>query len=103
MIHKKFPEFFPLGEFDLVLPNKSSMKVRACQAGRKALMSNPNSDLGYYFLRILLNLEEGVLVTYSHLREVGMDSIRLSKCNEGLMELAPEGLGSYKKFYLKSL
>ena len=44
-------------------------------------MSNPNKDLGKWLLRDILKIEEGVLVTYEMLLEIGIDAIIFEKTN----------------------
>lgn len=55
--------------------------MKVCQDGGKALMSNPNKDLGKWLLRDILKIEEGVLVTYEMLLEIGIDAIIFEKTN----------------------
>ena len=59
-IHRKFPNFFPPRDvpFELILPNREKLSAKVCQQNNKALMSNPNSALGKWLLRDVLNLNE---------------------------------------------
>lgn len=67
--------------FDVKLPNGKTLSMKVCQDGGKALMSNPNKDLGKWLLREILKIEEGVLVTYEMLLEIGIDAIIFEKTN----------------------
>ena len=80
-IHRTYPGFFPDRDtpFTLILPNGSSLLAKVCQDGGKALMSNPNQDLGKWILRDVLQLKEGELVTMDTLNKYGMDSILIRK------------------------
>ena len=75
--------FFPdrNTSFDVKLPNGKTLSMKVCQDGGKALMSNPNKDLGKWLLREILKIEEGVLVTYEMLLEIGIDAIIFEKTN----------------------
>lgn len=100
-IHKKFPEFFPLKDevFSLKLPNGSELKAKLCQAGKKALMSNPNSDLGKWLLREVMNLKDGELLTYEMLRNIGIDSAEVYKVNEREYKIDFRPMGTYDEFF----
>lgn len=76
-IHHLYPDFFPRRDepFELQLPDGKKISAKICQAGGKALMSNPNSDLGEWLLRKILKKEEGKLVTKLDLDTFGFDSI----------------------------
>ena len=80
-IHKKYPNFFPDRDtpFELILPNGNSLSAKICQANGKALMSNPNSDLGEWILRKVLRKKPGELVTANDLTKYGIDSVRIEK------------------------
>lgn len=67
--------------FDVKLPNGQTLSMKVCQDGGKALMSNPNKDLGKWLLREILKIDEGVLVTYEMLLEIGIDAIIFEKTN----------------------
>lgn len=80
-INSIFPNFFPSKDdlFTLHLPNGKSLSAKPCQQNRKALMSNPNSDLGKWILRDVLQLKEGSLVTMDLLNRMGFDSVIVYK------------------------
>ncbi|MEI7749455.1 MAG: NgoFVII family restriction endonuclease [Candidatus Moraniibacteriota bacterium] len=99
-IHDKFPGFFPPRDipFILLLPNGSEMSAKVCQDGSKALMSNPNSALGNWLLRDVLNLKERELLTYDKLRRIGLDSVVLYKNEEGKYDIDFTKIGSFERF-----
>ncbi|MBR5214717.1 MAG: NgoFVII family restriction endonuclease [Bacteroidales bacterium] len=76
-IHQLYPDFFPPKDqpFELQLPDGKKLSAKICQANGKALMSNPNSDLGEWLLRKILKKKEGSLVTKFDLDTFGFDSI----------------------------
>ena len=67
--------------FNVKLPNGRIISMKVCQDGGKALMSNPNKDLGKWLLRDILKIDYGVLVTYEMLLEIGIDAIIFEKTN----------------------
>ncbi len=99
-IHRKFPDFFPPREesFELFLPDGAALSAKICQEGGKALMSNPNSALGEWLLRKVLNLKEGELLTYSWLEELGIDSVVVRKRTDGSYSIDFAEIGSYDLF-----
>jgi hypothetical protein len=99
-IHKKFPNFFPKKEmpFTLYLPDGKKMSAKVCQEGSKALMSNPNSALGEWILRDVLNLKVNELLTYQRLLLVGLDSVTLYKINHLEYKIDFARTGSYEAF-----
>lgn len=81
IFHKEHPDFFPDREtpFDVVLPNGKILNMKICQDNGKALMSNPNKALGEWILREVLSLKEGEILTYQKLKELGIDSLLITK------------------------
>lgn len=84
--------------FDVKLPNGSVLSMRVAQQGGKALMSNPNSALGKWILRDVLDLKPGNLVTKGQLDIIGIDSIKLSKMENNMYRLDFLKSGSYEDF-----
>lgn len=80
-IRRKYPDFFPDRDtlFILELPNGDHLQAKVCQDDGKALMSNPNSALGEWLLRKVLNKKAGELVTMSDLLRIGIDSVIVTK------------------------
>ncbi|RIY32700.1 hypothetical protein CKF54_04400 [Psittacicella hinzii] len=104
-IHKKKKGFFTYksqdfktDSFDVKLPSGKVISMRIVQQGGKALMSNPNSYLGEWILRKILDIPRGVIVTKSDLNEIGIDSVILYKHDEFNYSLDFLPLGSYEKF-----
>lgn len=93
-IHKNFPDFFPSREesFLLHLPNGSVLSAKICQDGGKALMSNPNKDLGEWILRTVLKKRPMELVSITDLDRLGFDSV----CIENLHSTDENGVKEYK-------
>lgn len=81
LIHKLKPTFFPNRDqvFNLHLPDGTLLQAKVCQEGNKALMSNPNKDLGKWILRKVLKLPEGELLTMEKLNIAGFDSMIVYK------------------------
>lgn len=111
-IHDKFKGFFEYsrvrkfrGEsakhspsFIVKLPDNTEMKCKVAQQGGKALMSAPNSALGQWILRDVLELKEGQLLTYEKLEDIGIDSVKLTKLSTDSYELDFVETGSYEEF-----
>lgn len=104
-IHKSKKSFFTYNTidnktapFNVKLPNGNILSMKVAQQNGKALMSNPNSALGKWILRDILQLEQGTLVTKEHLDIIGIDSVKLSKFKDGSYSLDFLKSGSYDKF-----
>lgn len=98
-IHHKFPGFLPRRSvpFGLHLPNGKVLNVSVCQEGEKALMSNPNSDLGQWIFTQVLLMPNRRLVTYQDLKTVRIDSVKITE-KHGEYYIEPSPLLSYEKF-----
>ncbi|MCU0479834.1 MAG: NgoFVII family restriction endonuclease [Anaerolineae bacterium] len=98
--HQLNPNFLPPRDksFTLHLPNGQITHAKVCQDNSKALMSNPNSILGEWLLRSVLNLENRQLLTYDRLLRLGIDSVVIKKLNdlEYTIDFAP--IGAYDEF-----
>lgn len=99
-IHTSFPDFFPERDvtFTLQLPDNKELSTKVCQEGRKALMSNPNKDLGKWLLRQVFNLEERELLTYQQLIDLDIDSVRVTKHSDDYYQIDFCQLGTYDDF-----
>ena len=99
-IHKEYADFFPPRDtpFELRLPNKKSLKVKLCQDGSKALMSDPNKALGEWLLRDVMALDEGELLTVNRLDEIGLDSVVIYKIDDSTFEIDFTKTGSFDNF-----
>jgi hypothetical protein len=110
IIHDKFSGFFPNRDekFKVKLPNGKIISTKVCQENNKALMSDPNTDLCDWLYRIIdLNDEalhkrflERRPYTYSDLRLVGKDSVKVTKVKNQTYDYKIESmdLGSYDDF-----
>lgn len=99
-IHRNFPEFFPDRDqpFQLRLPDKSLLSAKVCQENSKALMSNPNSALGEWLLRQVMNLGDRELLSYEILERLNIDSVIVYKHSEKHYSIDFCSLGSYDEF-----
>lgn len=100
-INVEFDGFFPTRDtsFLVNLPNGKVLSMKVCQDGNKAIMSNPNKDLGNWILRDVLKLEPDVVVTYETLEAIGIDSVEFEKLgNEYVYNLNFCSLGSFERF-----
>lgn len=103
-IHRKFPNFFPPRDqvFELALPDRATMNAKVCQDNSKALMSNPNSALGNWLLRDVLNLQERELLTYDKLQAIGLDTVVIYKTDNETYDIDFTRIGSYEKFLVEN-
>jgi len=99
-VHKYSSNFFPKRDkpFNLHLPNRDVLNVKVCQDGSKALMSNPNKELGKWLLRDILGLKEEEILTYRRLELIGIDSIRLDKIDSENFRINFVSLGSFEEY-----
>lgn len=99
-IHRKFPSFFPPRDqaFELTLPDRKVLSAKVCQDNSKALMSNPNSALGQWLLRDVLNLQEREQLTYDKLQAIGLDTAVIYKVDDETYDIDFTRIGSYEKF-----
>lgn len=104
-IHGAKPGFFvyntedrKTAPFDVTLPSGKILSMKVAQQGGKALMSNPNSAVGQWLLRDVLDLPELKPVTRFLLDSVAVDSVKLSKLADGSYALDVLKPGSYEAF-----
>ncbi|MGL5123701.1 MAG: hypothetical protein ACRC6K_06055 [Fusobacteriaceae bacterium] len=100
IVHKISPNFFPKRDkaFDLKLPNGHILSVKVCQNGSKALMSNPNKELGKWILRDVFMLNEGQILTRKQLDVIGMDAVEIVKIKTGEYSIDFRQTGMYEEF-----
>lgn len=91
--------FFPPRNksFDLTLPDGKVIQAKVCQSHGKAIMSNPNSELGRWLLRDVFELPEGELVTYERLKIYGIDSVIFTKIDNCKYKIDFTDIGTYEK------
>lgn len=104
-IHEKKKDFFKYIEndlrtdsFEVKLPNRQVLSMKVTQDGGKALQSDPNKELGRWILRDVLKLKPLELVTKQMLDKKGIDSIKLSKINNGLYYMDFLKVGSFEDY-----
>ncbi len=107
-IHKYKNEFFnyntkdnKTASFNVGLPNGKTLNMKVAQAGGKALMSNPNSALGQWILREVLQLKSLELLKREKLDMIGIDSVVLYKEDFNSYKLDFLHSGSYEEFARK--
>jgi hypothetical protein len=57
--------------------------------------------LGEWILRKVLKFPEGKLLNYRKLEEIGIDSVRIDKINDGTFEINFSALDSYENWVEK--
>lgn len=94
-------DFFPQRDtpFSLMLPDGSWISAKVCQSDGKAIMSNPNEELGKWLLRDVFELDENTVLTYKMLKEFGVDSVMFTKLDELKYSVDFCTLGTYESFY----
>lgn len=107
-IHKISPGFFPDKniKFKLKIPTGEIFNAKVCQAGEKALMTDPNKALSDWLLRNILKLNEGELATIGKLDILGLDSVIVVKEENQysidiMKTLSYEKFIKYKNYLLK--
>jgi len=98
--HRKCPEFLPSKDtkFEMLLPGGKKISAKICQEGSKALMSDPNRELGSWILRDVLRLGAGEILTIDRLYQLGIDSVRIDKIEDGLYEMNFAAVDSFENF-----
>jgi mRNA-degrading endonuclease YafQ of YafQ-DinJ toxin-antitoxin module len=61
-------------------------------------MTNPNEALGQWILRDILKLNEGELLTYQKLEDIGLDAVVIYKIDEYNFQIDFAKIGSYDSF-----
>lgn len=102
-VREKTLKFLPSESFKLYSHNlKRIFNVSTCQQDDKALMSNPNADLGEWLFKEL-GIEKtspNDVVSYEELAKTGYDSIKIEIIDEKYyISLMP--VGSYENFIKK--
>lgn len=99
-IHRNYPDFFPDRDtpFALYLPDGNILSAKICQENGKALMSNPNRELGHWLLRKVLKKRPWELVTWNDFNRYGFDSI----CVENMHTINNQGEREYRISFASS-
>lgn len=86
-LREQYPSFFPPRntKWKMHLPNGKIIQMKVCQDDGKALMSDPNRDLGQWLLRDVLGFkpESRHILTYEDLERIGIDSVQIWKQDDG--------------------
>ena len=61
-------------------------------------MTNPNTALGEWILRQVMKLNEGEILTYGRLEELGIDSVVIYKEGSNTYSINFTKIGSYDEF-----
>lgn len=98
--NRKFRPFFPPSDqpFKLILPNGKELSAKICQQGDKALMTNPNKDLGHWLIDDVFKIDPQELITYEMLEKYGIDSVRITKEDDLVYSIDFAKIGSYEAF-----
>lgn len=102
-IRNSFPAFFPEDSFELKTKNgNESFNVKTCQENHKALMSNPNSDLGEWIFNQLdlTKNNPSDIINYTQLEATGYDSVKIENI-DGKYYISLMPVGSYENFVRK--
>lgn len=97
-------DFFPPAEenFELILPDSKIISAKVCQQDGKAIMSNPNRDLGKWLLRDVLELPEKTIVTYELLQQKGFDTVIFEKLEDHKFKIDFTDSKDYDDLYNES-
>ena len=93
--------FFPSRgqDFNLILPNDKIIKAKVCQDDGKAIMSNPNSDLGKWLLRDVLELKGNQIIDYVLLQKKGFDAVIFEKISGTSYKINFTNSSTYDSMY----
>ena len=94
-------DFFPPRDtpFNLRLPDGTIISAKVCQDQGKAIMSNPNKDLGEWLLRKVFEIPENTIITYEMLEKFNVDSVVFTKNAELDYSVDFSEIGTYEQFY----
>ena len=94
-------DFFPSRNtpFNLKLPDGTVISAKVCQEQGKAIMSNPNKDLGEWLLRKVFEIPENTILTYDMLEKFNIDSVVFTKNSDLDFSVDFSEIGTYESFY----
>lgn len=80
-VHNENPGFFPPKDqpFRLKTDDGKDFLAKVCQSDNKALMTNPNRELGKWLLRDKLKLTPGTVLDRQKLDKLGFRSVEIGK------------------------
>lgn len=98
--NRKYRSFFPASDvkFDLLLPNGKHLLAKICQENDKALMSDPNAELGEWLFDDVFKIKPFEPITYEMLEKYGIDSVEIEKIDDGRYKINFAKIGSYEDF-----
>lgn len=101
IVHKKKQGFFPPRDkkFTLKTQDGKEFSSKVCQENNKALMTDPNKDLGKWLLREMLGLKKGQLASIDLLRNKNADTVIIYKLEEGVYQINLHSFGAFEKEY----
>jgi hypothetical protein len=101
IVYEKKPGFFPPRnkKFTLKTQNGKEFSAKVCQENGKALMTDPNKDLGKWLLRNMLGLKKGELASLEFLRKKNADTVIIYKLKEGIYQISLHSFGGFEKEY----
>ncbi|MDE5052476.1 NgoFVII family restriction endonuclease [Niallia taxi] len=108
-IHFVFPGFFGFDAlnddernnseaFKLYLPDGRDFSAIVTQSSGKSLQTNPQNVLGKWILHDVLGLQARELLTMKRLNELGVDSLKITKINNGNFKIELAETFAYEKW-----
>lgn len=99
-IRELYEFFFPPrnDKFEVELPNGKTISMKICQEDGKAIMSDPNKDLGEWLLRDVLGIKEGTILEYKTLLEIGIDAVEFQKLEPLKYRLNFKEVGDFEEY-----
>ncbi len=104
VVHRKKPGFFPTRncKFRLITEDGHAFTAKVCQDNSKALMTEPNKDLGKWLLRDMLGLKRGELATLGHLSNKKADNVIIYKISGNKYKISLHSFGEFRKEYAEA-
>lgn len=101
IIHDRKKDFFPKRNHKFTLKTQDGREffAKVCQDNSKALMTDPNKDLGKWLLRDILGLPKGKIVTSDDLKRKGADTVIIYKVAKDEYQISLHSFGGFVKEY----
>lgn len=98
---KRDPHFFPNKDekFALILPDGKELSAKVCQQGGKAIMTNPNKDLGNWLFGQVLKQKKRKVLTYKRLLSLDVDCVVFTKIGRKKYSIDFCKVGTYESVY----